>query len=78
MSAARQVISMLLIAAMLLGATAILLPSDACAGVKHLLACGTGAGVAAKWLCPFGPAWCTAGLLGGCIVGIIVMELADD
>lgn len=78
MTATRQAVSVFLIGALLISATAFLLPNDAAAGVNHLLACGAGASVAARWLCPFGPAWCGAGLLGGCVVGIIVMKIADD
>jgi hypothetical protein len=77
MKATRQVVSVLLMAVILFSTTAIVSPTDSDAALKHLVACGSGATVAAKFLCPFGPLWCAAGLLGGCFVAVVVEEIPD-
>jgi len=77
MKATRQVISVLLMAVILFSTTAIVSPTDSDAALKHLAACGAGASLAGRFLCPFGPAWCAVGLLGGCAVAVVVQEIAD-
>ena len=77
MKVTRQIVSVLLMGVLLFTTTAIAFPADSDAALRHLAACGAGATVAGRFLCPFGPAWCAVGLIGGCAVAVVVEELAD-
>jgi len=77
MTRTKRLVTALTTAAILSWAAAAL-PSDAEAGWKHLAACASMAANSGKWLCRFGPHWCAGGLLGGCIVGVVMIELDHD
>jgi len=78
MKLAKQIVAAITAGAILFIAVAAVLPGQAVANMNHLRGCLGGAALAARELCVFGPHWCVGGLVGGCIVGVIVVALGDE
>jgi hypothetical protein len=74
----RQVVCAVLIAALVFSVGATCFPTDADAGLRHVAGCLAGAAGVGRVACRFGPWFCAAGLLGGCTIGILVVERVWD
>jgi len=78
MKPVRRVVCAVLIAALVFSVGTTCFPADADAGLRHVAGCAVGAGMFGNFSCRFGPWACIGGLLGGCVIGAVLVEIYMD